>query len=167
MRRKEERSKQGQTNNKAKQHSTPKAVTFPKKNEHINISPLGLFTSANFSPISLPLPRNLASGAMSLPSRERKWTNMKGLLYNLTTNQKYVRNYVFGQATKKVMKLTNGLYPAPLKIMKVRETEVHFFMSEIIDTNISLYATCIHAMESTRYHHHTHMGGWLMNYSLS
>ena len=33
MRKKEERSKQGQTNNKAKQHSTPKAVTFPKKNE--------------------------------------------------------------------------------------------------------------------------------------
>ena len=31
--RKEERSKQGQTNNKAKQHSTPNAVTFPKKNE--------------------------------------------------------------------------------------------------------------------------------------
>ena len=27
------RSKQDQTNNKAKQHSTPKAVTFPKKNE--------------------------------------------------------------------------------------------------------------------------------------
>ena len=33
MRRKEERSKQGRTNNKAEQHSTPKAVTFPKKNE--------------------------------------------------------------------------------------------------------------------------------------
>ena len=32
-RRKKERSKQGQTNNKAKQHSTPKGVTFPKKNE--------------------------------------------------------------------------------------------------------------------------------------
>ena len=32
-RRKEERSKQGQTNKKAKQHSTPKAVTCPKKNE--------------------------------------------------------------------------------------------------------------------------------------
>ena len=30
--RKEERSKQGHTNNKAKQHNTPKAVTFPKKN---------------------------------------------------------------------------------------------------------------------------------------
>ena len=33
MRRKEERNKQGRTNNKAKQHNTPKAVTFPKKNE--------------------------------------------------------------------------------------------------------------------------------------
>ena len=32
-RRNEERRKQGQTDNKAKQHSTPKAVTFPKKNE--------------------------------------------------------------------------------------------------------------------------------------
>ena len=32
MTRKEERSKQGQANNKAKQHGTPKAVTFPKKN---------------------------------------------------------------------------------------------------------------------------------------
>ena len=30
---KEGRSEQGQTNNKAKQHSTPKAVTFPNKNE--------------------------------------------------------------------------------------------------------------------------------------
>ena len=30
---KEERSKQGHTNNKAKQHNTPKAVTFPNKNE--------------------------------------------------------------------------------------------------------------------------------------
>ena len=29
---KEGRKKQGQTNNEAKQHSTPKAVTFPKKN---------------------------------------------------------------------------------------------------------------------------------------
>ena len=29
-RKREERSKQGQTNNKTKQHSTPKPVTFPK-----------------------------------------------------------------------------------------------------------------------------------------
>ena len=45
-RRKEERSKQGQTNNKAKQHSTPKAVTFPKKNElpRVGLEPTTLYT---------------------------------------------------------------------------------------------------------------------------
>ena len=45
-RRKEERSKQGHTNNKAKQHSTPKAVTFPKKNElpRVGLEPTTLYT---------------------------------------------------------------------------------------------------------------------------
>ena len=44
-RRKKERSKQGQTNNKAKQHSTPKVVTFPKKNElpHVGLKPTTLY----------------------------------------------------------------------------------------------------------------------------
>ena len=43
---KEERSKQRQTNNKAKQHSTPKAVTFPKKNElpQVGLQPTTLDT---------------------------------------------------------------------------------------------------------------------------
>ena len=38
--------KQGQTNNKAKQHSTPKAVTFPKKNElpQVGLEPTTLYT---------------------------------------------------------------------------------------------------------------------------
>ena len=45
-RRKEGRSKQGQTNNNAKQHSTPKAVTFPKKNElpQVGLEPTTLYT---------------------------------------------------------------------------------------------------------------------------
>ena len=45
MRRKKERSKQGQTN-KAKQHSTPKAVTFPRKNElpQVGLEPTTLYT---------------------------------------------------------------------------------------------------------------------------
>ena len=43
---KEERSKLDQTNNKAKQHSTPKAVTFPKKNElpQVGLKPTTLYT---------------------------------------------------------------------------------------------------------------------------
>ena len=45
-RRKEERSKQGRTNNKAKQHSIPKVVTFPKKNElpQVGLEPMTLYT---------------------------------------------------------------------------------------------------------------------------
>ena len=45
-RRNEERSQQGQINNKAKQHSTPKAVTFPKKNElpQVGLEPTTLYT---------------------------------------------------------------------------------------------------------------------------
>ena len=44
--RKEERSKQSQTNNKVKQHNTPKAVTFPKKNElpRVGLEPTTLYT---------------------------------------------------------------------------------------------------------------------------
>ena len=43
---KEGRSKQGQTNNKAKQRSTPKAITFPKKNElpRVVLEPTTLYT---------------------------------------------------------------------------------------------------------------------------
>ena len=43
---KEGRKKQGQTNNKAKQHSAPKAVTFPKKNElpRVRLEPTTLYT---------------------------------------------------------------------------------------------------------------------------
>ena len=43
---KEGRSKQGQTNNKAKQRSKPKAITFPKKNElpQVVLEPTTLYT---------------------------------------------------------------------------------------------------------------------------
>lgn len=34
----------------------------------------------------------------------------------------YVKNYVFDTAKGKVMKQTNGLYPAPLKILEVIRT---------------------------------------------
>ena len=46
MRRKEEASKQGHTNNTAKQHITPKVVTFPKKNElpRVGLEPTTLYT---------------------------------------------------------------------------------------------------------------------------
>ena len=44
--RREGRKKQGQTNNNAKQNGTPKAVTFPKKNElpQVGLEPTTLYT---------------------------------------------------------------------------------------------------------------------------
>ena len=47
MRKKEERSKQGRTNHKAKQHNTPKAVTCPKKNElpRVGLEPTTLYNN--------------------------------------------------------------------------------------------------------------------------
>ena len=51
---KEEGSKQGQTNNKAKQHSTPKAVTVSKKNElpRVGLKPTTLYTPDSALPLS-------------------------------------------------------------------------------------------------------------------
>ena len=48
MRRKDERSKQDQTNNKVKQHRTPKVVTFPKKNElpRVGLEPMYIHVHA-------------------------------------------------------------------------------------------------------------------------
>ena len=76
---------------------------------------------------------------MSLPTREHKWTNMKGLQYNLMLYQPLVRNYVLAQAKKKVMKMTNGLYPAPLKIIAVSihlhtHTHTHTLSLSLIHT---------------------------------
>ena len=52
MRRKEERWKKGQTNNK--QLSTPKPVTFPKKNElpRVGLEPTTLYTLDSALPLS-------------------------------------------------------------------------------------------------------------------
>ncbi len=69
--------------------------------------------------VAVETAKGLAGGDLKMPSREYKWTNMKGFQYNLVMKQRHVRNYVFGQARKTVMKLTNGLYPAPLKILDV------------------------------------------------
>jgi hypothetical protein len=36
----------------------------------------------------------------------------------------YVRNYIFQQAQKKIMSQTQGLYPAPLRILDVCRTSI-------------------------------------------
>jgi hypothetical protein len=47
----------------------------------------------------------------------------------------YVRNYIFQQAQKKVMSQTQGLYPAPLKILDVCLS----FISELNKNNLFIH----------------------------
>ena len=66
MRRKEERRKQGQTNNKAKQHSTPKVVTFLLKNElpRVGLDPTTLYTLTHEHRFPVVFAINIASSAV-------------------------------------------------------------------------------------------------------
>ena len=68
---KEERSKQGQTN-KAKQHNTPKAVTFPEKNElpRVGLKPTTLHSRQSALPAELPQAGWAQSGKAFLPDSQ-------------------------------------------------------------------------------------------------
>jgi len=55
-----------------------------------------------------------------VPKPKKK--NMTRNLMDKAFQYDIVRNYVFDQAKSKVMKMTNGLYPAPLKIIDVIKT---------------------------------------------
>ncbi|EDV23122.1 uncharacterized protein TRIADDRAFT_58079 [Trichoplax adhaerens] len=65
--------------------------------------------------------KNIANGTLKI-NREHPWTSMKGLTYNLTTFNPYVRNFVLNRARQTVMKKTKGLYPSPLRILDVVKT---------------------------------------------
>ena len=69
--------------------------------------------------VAIQTARNLASGKQRLPERTKPWTSIKGMMFNLITHTKYGRNYALDQGRKMVMKQTQGVYPAPLKILDV------------------------------------------------
>ena len=66
--------------------------------------------------IAINTAKQLGDGSMKLPSRAPK--NFKEKATNAAFGVSQVKDYVFGKAKQKVMKETNGLYPAPLKIME-------------------------------------------------
>ena len=57
---------------------------------------------------------------MKIPSRKFPWITVKGVTENLLLKVGFVRNFALKKARDKVMELTNGVYPAPLKILDVR-----------------------------------------------
>ena len=62
-----------------------------------------------------------ASGAMKLPNRGKP-KNLQEKVMQFAFQYDFAKDYVFKTAKEKVMKQTNGLYPAPLKILDVVRT---------------------------------------------
>jgi len=67
--------------------------------------------------VSVGIAADLASGKTKKPKRGPRNFQEKATAWALGFNP--VKDYVFNQAKGKVMKQTNGLYPAPLKILDV------------------------------------------------
>lgn len=69
--------------------------------------------------VATDLALQLADGTLK-PNRQRPL--VERLTRSAIVKIPYARNYVFSQAKGQVMKMTNGLYPAPLKILDVVRT---------------------------------------------
>ncbi|KAL3199951.1 hypothetical protein MRX96_013434 [Rhipicephalus microplus] len=70
--------------------------------------------------VAIQAARGLADGSLK-PNRTRPLTER---LMNKALQYELVRNMVFDKAKNQVMKMTQGLYPAPLKILEVVKTGV-------------------------------------------
>lgn len=70
--------------------------------------------------VAIQAAKGLADGSLK-PNRTRP---LMERLMNKALGYEFVRNYVFDKAKGQVMKLTQGLYPAPLKILEVVKTGV-------------------------------------------
>ncbi|MCL4149849.1 UNVERIFIED_CONTAM: hypothetical protein GTU68_051787 [Idotea baltica] len=66
--------------------------------------------------VAIATAKNLANGDLKV-KREAKGLFNKA--FNMALQYNYVKDYIFNQAKGKVLKQTNGLYPAPLKILEV------------------------------------------------
>jgi len=81
------------------------------------LAPPDVTTHKYLETIAINTAKQLGEGKMKLPSRGPKSTMDKVTKAAFGVQQ--VKDYVFNQAKSKVMKQTNGLYPAPLKILEV------------------------------------------------
>ncbi|KAJ9594592.1 hypothetical protein L9F63_027423, partial [Diploptera punctata] len=71
--------------------------------------------------VSVNIAKQLASGKLKV---DRKKKNFFDTALNFALTFNWVRDQIFGRAKKQVMKLSGGLYPAPLKILEVIRTGV-------------------------------------------
>lgn len=81
------------------------------------LEPADATTLKYLESVAIQVARDLGSGAMKKPDRSPKTLTEKLTNWALSFDQ--AKDYVFKTAKGKVMKQTNGLYPAPLKILEV------------------------------------------------
>merc|ERR1719412_1657115 len=81
------------------------------------LQPADLTTLNYLESVAKQIAKDLGNGTMKLPDRKPKNMMKKIEAYAMGLTQ--VKDYVFKTARGKVMKQTNGLYPAPLKILDV------------------------------------------------
>merc|ERR1719419_2145563 len=79
------------------------------------MSPANVNTHQYLEKVAIDTARQLGEGTMKLPARGPKTTTDK--LTKAALGYGPVKDYLFKTAKGKVMKQTNGLYPAPLKIL--------------------------------------------------
>ncbi|EDO37709.1 predicted protein [Nematostella vectensis] len=78
-------------------------------------------THQQLEKVAVEAAKGLVDGSLKA-SRSRSWTNIKDIMYKVTTENNYGRDYVLKKAKETVLKKTGGLYPAPLTIIEcVRE----------------------------------------------
>jgi len=84
------------------------------------LGPADVTTHKHLDDVAVMIAKQLANGDLKMPERGPKSLQEKVMKWALGVEK--IRDYVFSEAKKKVMKQTNGLYPAPLKILEVIKT---------------------------------------------
>jgi len=84
------------------------------------LAPADVNTHQYLEEIAINTARQLGEGKMKLPQRGPK--NMTDKVTQMAMGYDFAKDKVFKMARDKVMKQTNGLYPAPLKILEAIRT---------------------------------------------
>ncbi|KAA0195487.1 hypothetical protein HAZT_HAZT010268 [Hyalella azteca] len=96
--------------------------------------------------VAIQTAKNIANGDLKI-QRGPKTTMEKLMQSALQYN--FVKNYIFNKAKEQVMKQTNGVYPAPLKILEVIRTGLDKGMQEGLKAEAQGFGELLATPEST------------------
>lgn len=85
------------------------------------LEPADVTTMKYLEEVAIETARNIANGKLKI---DRKKSGLVNALTEYAFSINWVKDKVFGKAREQVMKMTGGLYPAPLKILDVIRTGV-------------------------------------------